>query len=1462
MEKLDDTNMQIAIDNPNQQKADTLQTINKAEEVTIEKLFKTKYEEFYSSYNKLTEILKITKKNKLKKQQDQEQNETIKEQANKLEILSNKDNLESTLKQLENIYNLIKENSNFFNFTKNVLSKLEKINFFDEILLFIFKAIKENSIKFASEAVSDLKENTLKNLVFFIIIFMKFKIKSRVNILEYFGLNQENQNSFKLIFEQITNYRTINLDNFEREVTISFFILCYQNLEIKYIAQNCLKYISFFLWVRLTKNTLRSLLLENDKYIEKWKILMKLNKKESLLAQKPSFYFNDLIDDFLFLLENENSKFYNQEANKPSKLFTLADKKELNTNNNNINNQNEQITGEVKLKKSSSFIFYEKFIELIIDLITQISTRKFILPLLKEKHFIERIKITKFYLLNAENTLADLSEAEAEAKMASQSENERQLHISNYYSFKLFTKMVDNLKSFIDFEFDENSHENLNYEKLIMIHYEEINKMQALAYELFPNKIQKFYLKCVSHIDNRENLEVLLDNLTDNEIIEFLFKLNLLNENIFKSNLDFYIKNKKLLKEIFVNKYERKTLLLETLMETPLYPNEELLFDNDLIPLDNKAQNELLDNALENQKESLTKILEEQQLQKQIKINKNNNFNSESEKAENKNFENLTFSEEDFESFKSLNLLKYKNNNYFVEKPYPVPKLNLQFLTNFDYLLRNFTLFKFESTYEIKQDIQDVIERIHPVFDAKGILRDFDGWSRMAIPIKAFKILVSKKPKIGKKYSEEIVADIEYSLNGIQPHIRSEWDKLKKHDILFLITFQLKKKNALAPEKESEATAAAEEQTQKKLENENENPNFNQSKKLIKNKPTQKTKFNLDIVKHVRGCEVNFLYDTDNNEFSEMENIHLKKPVGLNRRVQVLLDGIQYNQDLKASENNVEEIYSSFHLLVRRKPKENNFRAILETIRDLMNETTVIPPWLENIFLGYGDPTTADYRKLNDFTLSKIDFYDSFLNEEHFKTAFSQNENIPSALRAQISKPENTPKFLKLDLQNNPSHVFEILKKIDRLESIKLINSENPHEQIRRNKIKFTQKQTEAIVSGMHHGLTTVVGPPGTGKTDVAVQIVSLIYHNFPNQRTIVVTHSNNALNDIFEKISKLDINERYLLRLGIGEKELSVALDKDFSRYGRINFMLERRIDLLNQVLKLAQSISVFTHEEYTCENAILFYEFHIKSRIKEFKDRLQQRFKFDFEKEILTDNDIKINNNGINNSQSEISEKEQEMLKFLQTEFPFAKFCIENLFAKLIATESEKPKSNEEFEIFKTNNFKNEIKKANTLIEYIEAIFTEVSEVRAFELLRNNVERGNYLLTKQAKVVAMTCTHAALKRREFIKLGFEYDNIIVEEAAQILEVETFIPLLLQNCDRYKQSRLKRVILIGDDNQLPPIVKHSTYKNYSKLDQSLFNRFVRTGIPYIKLDSQGRTRYFIYLFFILSLNLFFCKFY
>ena len=66
----------------------------------------------------------------------------------------------------------------------------------------------------------------------------------------------------------------------------------------------------------------------------------------------------------------------------------------------------------------------------------------------------------------------------------------------------------------------------------------------------------------------------------------------------------------------------------------------------------------------------------------------------------------------------------------------------------------------------------------------------------------------------------------------------------------------------------------------------------------------------------------------------------------------------------------------------------------------------------------------------------------------------------------------------------------------------------------------------------------------------------------------------------------------------------------------------------------------------------------------------------------------------------------------------------------------------------IFKTGN--------KNLILYHLAL-SEWQEFRAFELLRSGSDRAEYLLIKEAKIIAMTCTHAALKRRDLVSVGFK---------------------------------------------------------------------------------------------------------
>uniref|UniRef100_A0A8D3DPT1 RNA helicase aquarius n=1 Tax=Scophthalmus maximus TaxID=52904 RepID=A0A8D3DPT1_SCOMX len=651
-----------------------------------------------------------------------------------------------------------------------------------------------------------------------------------------------------------------------------------------------------------------------------------------------------------------------------------------------------------------------------------------------------------------------------------------------------------------------------------------------------------------------------------------------------------------------------------------------------------------------------------------------------------------------------------------------LPKLNLQFLTLHDYL----------STYEIRQDIEDVVWRMKPWQSEYGGAV-FGGWARMAQTITAFSIVEVAKPNIGESWPARVRADVTINLN-VQNHIKHEWEGLRKHDVCFLITVR---------------------------------PNLPYGTRFDRRQPfVEQT----GLV-YVRGCEVQGMLD-DKGRVIEEGPEPKPKLRGDARTFRVWLDSNQYQQDMTGSiQSGTEDPYETFNIIMRRKPKENNFKAVLETIRHLMNTECVVPDWLHDIILGYGDPGSAHYSKMPN-QISALDFNDTFLSLDHLRSCFPGNT---------IKVTEENP-----DLQVPPFRIkFPISNKTekgkkrkaeepveDQVEDTTLVvepyvtpnRGPYPYNQPKRNTIQFTPTQIEAIRAGMQPGLTMVVGPPGTGKTDVAVQIISNLYHNFPEQRTLIVTHSNQALNQLFEKIMALDIDERHLLRLGHGEEELET--EKDFSRYGRVNYVLARRLELLGEVGRLQESLDVPGDVSYTCETAGHFYLYQVISRWEQYMS---------------------------------------------------------------------KP-------VFKGRSYEEDMDIAEGCYRHIKKIFTQLEEFRAFELLRSGLDRSKYLLVKEAKIIAMTCTHAALKRHDLVELGFKYDNILMEEAAQILEIETFIPLLLQNPeDGY--SRLKRWIMIGDHHQLPPVIKNMAFQKYSNMEQSLFTRFVRLGVPTIDLDAQGRAR-------------------
>ena len=218
----------------------------------------------------------------------------------------------------------------------------------------------------------------------------------------------------------------------------------------------------------------------------------------------------------------------------------------------------------------------------------------------------------------------------------------------------------------------------------------------------------------------------------------------------------------------------------------------------------------------------------------------------------------------------------------------------------------------------------------------------------MAQPILSFAVVEVAKPNIGEKRPSRVRADVTVNLS-VRPEIKSEWENLRKHDVCFLISVK-------PP-----------------------NP--------IGTKYDYKQPFIPQVGLHsVRGCEIEGMLDTNGRVIEDGPEPRPVLP-GDKRTYRVWLDCNQYRDDMNNTNQGKEDVYEEFNILMRRKPKENNFKAVLETIRELMNTECVVPDWLHDIILGYGDPSAAHYSKMpNPYTT--MDFNDSFIDMDHLRSCF------------------------------------------------------------------------------------------------------------------------------------------------------------------------------------------------------------------------------------------------------------------------------------------------------------------------------------------------------------------------------------------------------------------------------------------------------------------------------------------
>lgn len=628
------------------------------------------------------------------------------------------------------------------------------------------------------------------------------------------------------------------------------------------------------------------------------------------------------------------------------------------------------------------------------------------------------------------------------------------------------------------------------------------------------------------------------------------------------------------------------------------------------------------------------------------------------------------------------------------------------------------------------------------------------------------RILEVVPPLVGDDKPSSVKAEISLDVGRLNDQIRREWESLRPDDVVFLLVVK----------------------------------GSNGSEMVTNGGSTPSEAQKIGLV-HLRAAEVIQVLDDKGRSLLHHQSHSNGQGQGRARvrKIHVKLDAAMYKQDLEGLGVGQSDLYENINLIVRRIPRENNFKPVLESIQSLTLSDVPLASWFQEVFLGYA---AAGATHLSD-QIKKVDYRDTFIDWQHLIESLPGKTVEPSD---DVNGSFGPPYVLQKTIKPGEVIASKPSKKRRRdaepapppgVEAVEVSTYKPqstgpyPMDAPKLNHVRFTPTQIDAIISGTQPGLTVIVGPPGTGKTDVATQIINNIYHNFPKQRTLLIAHSNQALNQLFQKIVALDIDERHLLRLGHGESDLDT--ESNFSKHGRVESFLQNRDGYLVEVDRLAANFGAPGAHGSSAETAGYFNTVYVVPAWTRFE---------------------------------ESAKSSEATAETIVEAFPFHQYF-----------------SNAPQPLFPPGADKETVLDiAGGCYHHVAKIFEELADVRPFEILRRDRDKANFLLTNEARIIAMTSTHAAIRRREIASLGFHYDNVVMEEAAQITEIENFIPLAMQN-PKDGEMALQRVVLCGDHFQNSPVIQNLAFRQYANLEQSLFSRLVRLGVPAIHLDQQGRAR-------------------
>lgn len=723
-------------------------------------------------------------------------------------------------------------------------------------------------------------------------------------------------------------------------------------------------------------------------------------------------------------------------------------------------------------------------------------------------------------------------------------------------------------------------------------------------------------------------------------------------------------------------------------------------------------------------------------------------------------------SEEEFWN-ENINVDQYAFKAYV-----PIVGMQLQFLGPTDYAYRALKLSKYNSIIKARNQISPVIANMkgRKVGMSERSIK-FVGKHAKGAPIAGVTIAKVEKPFVGHTTPRKVVAKIVFNLttlknedNANTPELELEWENLKPNDLVYFATIRPKIHEAL--------------DHLGQLDQDEDEPEYH----------TMKFADQQGIVTTRGAVIVDMLDGSGNSCYLSMHGKNEKRKgqhgpntrLGKKRTLIVELNTNQYQSD-KASGLHI-DAYENASLLIKLdgldfKSRIDCNNALLDSFLTT-EDANVIPNWMYDIFLGYGDP------------------------EASCATALFQQGNAPWCMRLvntfnSVTQLENCfpSEYTIQDALNNNSEVLPLATKHVQIELSKQnatvkANISNGREKTLLAHVlgdtlatldeEFSNSQIQAIIAGMQPGLNLVSTPNSNENMllETASQLAFNLHYSFPKDRTVIVFSSQILLQQFCESklFTNLSTSKAQLVSFSSNASNIF-----DLSLIGRVNAILSRRLRLLEHVEAIAMAMGMQNHSSdfaSSCEAADFFYQSHIQPYLASFKNDIEN-----------------------------LTGKES-----------WTNFKLHQYFDSAVKSQWE------------TQSKKQILPFYQVLCDSIKELFVEIQSYQPYEAMRTVKLRSQYYLMHHASYMVAAINDYARLAIELRQLQVPYANVIYVQDENIPELECTIPLLYQQLN--KASSLRRLSYFASSN--PTEMEGSSLNgNYQ---QSLHQRLCLLGVPSIQL--------------------------